>query len=182
MLSGIAHQVFQQTKLLWGQLNSSARAMYSSLHVVQFQVCYFKKRLPWLLFTTQHGANSRRKLRERKRLCKIIIGSGVKESYPFRHFVGCRQNQDGNIRICLSHFAKYFAARYHWKVQIKNQQIECVFLYALQRIVAAGSNFGYVVFSFKGFGDERRERSIIFCDQDPHPGLVLLTFEGHLPY
>ena len=83
--SRVAHQVFQQSKFLAGQIDAPPRPLDPALHPVKLQIVHRQHRFRRQMAAPQQRPNARRQLRERERFAQIIVRSQIQTLHPVFH-------------------------------------------------------------------------------------------------
>jgi len=91
--SGVAHEVFEQGKLLRRQLDAFAAAFHLARHPVQFQIGDPQHGFHGPRPSPQQCPYPRRKLSEGEWLGQAIVGAGIQRLHPVLDAAARRQHQ-----------------------------------------------------------------------------------------
>src|SRR5260370_28219910 len=94
-LAFVAHQEFQQSELLWAEIDVVKPASHGVTDTIDFEVFNLENRARGPAASAQDSANARSKLGEGKRFCHVVVRSGIQPADAFLDYVGVRHEDHG---------------------------------------------------------------------------------------
>src|SRR5260370_28433494 len=86
-LAFVAHQEFQQSELLWAEIDVVSPASHGVTDTIDFEVFNLENRARGPAASAQDSANAPRKFGKPKRLSHVFVPPAIKPATPFPHHV-----------------------------------------------------------------------------------------------
>src|SRR5882724_9219709 len=98
----VIHKVFQQSKLLWRQIDGPARTLNTVNGRINYQVSYLPVSLFRGLLATKQDAQTCKQLTHGKRLYQIIVRTTIQTLHTIIDAIACSQQQKRSVNPALA--------------------------------------------------------------------------------
>src|ERR1700683_821546 len=167
-LSGVAHQVFQQRKLLRREIGLSARPLHRTLKPAQLEVLDAQHGFRMVAPAAKYSAYPCGKLGKYEWFEQQIVCAHIEQWHAILSACPARQNQDRQLLLSRAKTPEKLDAIVLPQMKIQNGGI--VMPVAGQRLdfSGVGRQIDYVVFGTEFHLQKNAERQVAFSDKDTH--------------